>query len=367
MENEKLQIQFAGPQVKTKTIELIFWIISYISWPLLTINSCVSLRWLYKKKFMRIWTIKVVKDFSYLPFQMHQIAIYIVFNLSVVIIFFGCVYLFITTLIRKNQDTINGLIRIPTRFHFFPILCGFIMFTLGEADSDTTKEINSIYRAGFAISLIGLISMIYIYITTEFGQDNWVATFIIKKGVFSCLIVLFWYNFCYDIFYIHQALRPRGKRIFNWMKGCGLAFSIIFGLGSNVFSLLFKDILICCFNLIIYIGLTIFYYKYERKRFSYSYYYYYYNYDDYQYRYYIFNDKKNKGDGIVDFIMICISSILLIYLIAYFIKNSEIDKIKKINRSIEDINNEIKNLKIENENIKKEIKIIITDRIANAQ
>ena len=367
MESEKLKLQFDGPQVKTNTIELIFWIISYISWPLLTINSCVSLRWLYKKKFMRIWTIKVVKDFSYLPFQMHQIVIYIVFNLSVVIIFFGCVYLFITTLIRKNQDTIKGLIRIPTRFHFFPILCGFIMFTLGEADSDTTKEINSIYRAGFAISLIGLISMIYIYITTEFGQDNWVATFIIKKGVFSCLIVLFWYNFCYDIFYIHQALRPRGKRIFNWMKGCGLAFSIIFGLGSNVFSLLFKDILICCFNLIIYIGLTIFYYKYERKRFSYSYYYYYYNYDDYQYRYYIFNDKKNKGDGIVDFIMICISSILLIYLIAYFIKNSEIDKIKKINRSIEDINNEIKNLKIENENIKKEIKIIITDRIANAQ
>ena len=48
-------------------------------------------------------------------------------------------------------------------------------------------------------------------------------------------------------------------------------------------------------------------------------------------------------------------------------KNSEIDKIKKINRSIEDINNEIKNLKIENENIKKEIKIIITDRINNAQ
>ena len=147
------------------------------------------------------------------------------------------------------------------------------------------------------------------------------------------------------------------------MKGCGLAFSIIFGLGSNIFSLWYKDIIICVFNLLIYIGLAIFYYKYEAKSFNWNYYYsYYYSYSSYDYRYYSFNDKKNKGDGIVDIIMICISSFLLIYLIAYHMKNIGNETMK----DIENIKNQINNLKNENEvkikNAQKEIGIIITDR-----
>ena len=109
MENEKFQIhQYQQPNKNINIIvELVFWIISYVSWLLLTINSCVSLGWLYRKKYMRIWTINVSKKYEYLPFQMYHMIIYIVFNFSIVIIFFGCVYLFITTLIRKNQDTIK--------------------------------------------------------------------------------------------------------------------------------------------------------------------------------------------------------------------------------------------------------------------
>ena len=83
------------------------------------------------------------------------------------------------------------------------------------------------------------------------------------------------------------------------MKGCGLAFSIIFGIGSNTFAFFYKDILICFFNLLIYIGLTIYYYKYEAKKnfdINYIYYdaYYYYRIDDYKYRLYSFNIKKIK-------------------------------------------------------------------------
>lgn len=363
MENEKLQNQENDLQNKENSkVELIFKIISYISWLLLLVNGCVSLRWLYKKKYMRVWTISVIKKYEYVPFQMYHIIIYLVFNFFIIILFFGCAYFFMATLFQKNNDAINKLFKIPVSFNFFPILCAFIMFILGELKAEETKEINSIVRAGFAISLIGLISMIFIYISTEFDKENWISNLLIKKGVFSALIILFWYNTCYDIFYLHKALRPTGKKIFNWMKGCGLAFSIIFGLGSNIFSFWYKDIIICIFNLLIYIGLAIFYYKYEAKTFNWSYYYYYEQYSAYDYRYYSFNDKKNKGDGIVDIIMICISIFLLIYLIAYHMKNIKDEAMK----NIDEIKTQIDNLKKENEikikNAQKEIGIIITDR-----
>ena len=363
MENEKLQNQENDLRYKENSkLELIFKIISYISWLLLLVNGCVSLRWLYKKKYMRVWTISVIKKYEYVPLQMYHIIIYLVFNFFIIILFFGCAYFFMATLFQKNNDAINKLFKIPVSFNFFPILCAFIMFILGELKAEETKEINSIVRAGFAISLIGLISMIFIYISTEFDKENWISNLLIKKGVFSALIILFWYNTCYDIFYLHKALRPTGKKIFNWMKGCGLAFSIIFGLGSNIFSFWYKDIIICIFNLLIYIGLAIFYYKYEAKTFNWSYYYYYEQYSAYNYRYYSFNDKKNKGDGIVDIIMICISIFLLIYLIAYHMKNIKDEAMK----NIDDIRTQIDNLKKENEinikNAQKEIGIIITDR-----
>ena len=363
MENEKLQNQENDLRYKENSkLELIFKIISYISWLLLLVNGCVSLRWLYKKKYMRVWTISVIKKYEYVPLQMYHIIIYLVFNFFIIILFFGCAYFFMATLFQKNNDAINKLFKIPVSFNFFPILCAFIMFILGELKAEETKEINSIVRAGFAISLIGLISMIFIYISTEFDKENWISNLLIKKGVFSALIILFWYNTCYDIFYLHKALRPTGKKIFNWMKGCGLAFSIIFGLGSNIFSFWYKDIIICIFNLLIYIGLAIFYYKYEAKTFNWSYYYYYEQYSAYDYRYYSFNDKKNKGDGIVDIIMICISTFLLIYLIAYHMKNIKDEAMKNIDY----IKTQIDNLKKENEikikNAQKEIGIIITDR-----
>ena len=363
MENEKLQNQENDLRYKENSkLELIFKIISYISWLLLLVNGCVSLRWLYKKKYMRVWTISVIKKYEYVPLQMYHIIIYLVFNFFIIILFFGCAYFFMATLFQKNNDAINKLFKIPVSFNFFPIFCAFIMFILGELKAEETKEINSIVRAGFAISLIGLISMIFIYISTEFDKENWISNLLIKKGVFSALIILFWYNTCYDIFYLHKALRPTGKKIFNWMKGCGLAFSIIFGLGSNIFSFWYKDIIICIFNLLIYIGLAIFYYKYEAKTFNWSYYYYHEQYSAYNYRYYSFNDKKNKGDGIVDIIMICISTFLLIYLIAYHMKNIKDEAMK----NIDGIKTQIDNLKKENEinikNAQKEIGIIITDR-----
>ena len=329
---EKINLNFDNTQ---NIIKSICWILSYISWLLLTINSCVSFRWLYNKKFMRIWTINVVTEYNYLPFQMYYIVIYIVFTFSTVIILLGCVYFFTITLIIKEEQIIQNIMNSYSQYHFFPILCAFFMTMLGEISTENkTNNYRDIYRAGLSISLIGLASMIFIYINTNFNKDDWIPNLLIKKGVYSCLIILFWYNFCYDIFYVHEANAISQEDINKWKKGCGLAFSIIFGLANIAFSYIFRDILYCSMNLLIYIGLVIFF-----------------NISDFN------KNNKNIGDNIVDFLIICVSFILIIVLCIL----NQNNKNKELIVTIENLKSDSKFKEI-NDKIKKnrdDIKLII--------
>ena len=49
----------------------------------------------------------------------------------------------------------------------------------------------------------------------------------------------------------------------KWVKGCSLAFSIIFGVGSLSFSFLFKDVMVSFMNILIYIGMAKYYFELE--------------------------------------------------------------------------------------------------------
>ena len=51
-----------------------------------------------------------------------------------------------------------------------------------------------------------VISMVFIYIMTDFTTIDWWAEYSLKKGTFSCLIILFWYNFCYSIYWVRYEL-----------------------------------------------------------------------------------------------------------------------------------------------------------------
>ena len=324
---EKLKILNLTFDDQQNIIKSICWILSYLSWLLLTINSWVSFGWLYREKYMKIWTIKVVIDINdhiYLPLQMYYIVVYIIFNISNVIILAGCVYFFIITLIKKDGQFIIKIMENFNKFHFFPLLLAFIMFILGESSVESPKDFTAVNGAGLAISLMGLASIIFIYIMTDLNEINWMANFFIKKGVYSCLIILFWYNFCYSIYYVHFANNPDDQNITNWMKGCGLAFSLIFGLCNLGFSFYFKDILICFMNFLIYIGLAIYFYIHNSSHF------------DENVEYASFHNKTNKGDGIVDMIIISLSFFMLIYFI-----------ILKVN----EFATELKNIKIKQEEI----------------
>ena len=302
---EKLNLNFSGGNV----LKSICWIMSYLSWLMLVITGWISIKWLDDDEYNVIWTIFVEKkkngydpyELHYKPFQMHTALVYIVFILTLLIILGGCIVFFVKTIFSKDDQVMNGMMGDFSKFHFFPLLCASALFIIGECiDQDIENEdhFKGMLVSGLVFSLIGLASLIFIYIMTDLNTNDWWVLLLLKKGTYSCLIVLMWYYFCYDIYYVHEIENenetPDKKQ--DWKKGCGLAFSIIFGIGSLAFSFVFKDLVACGMNLLIYLGLTICYFllhKDMRKN----------------------KDYNKNGDGIVDIIMLVLSVVLLVFLI----------------------------------------------------
>jgi len=260
---------------------------SILSWLLLAINNLASLKYLYRENFS-VWNIQKDPN-SFLkvsaaiytskklqssltppistsnslnnkdvPLQIYPQTIYKVFNFYFIITFIGCATLIYKTYIKKDQALIDGMFGKYSKYHFIPLLFAFSMSMLGETlklkdpDNDYDKlNPDDIAYAGLAISLVGLICIIFIYINTNINSNDWWVHYIFNKGTFSCLIILFWYNFCYDIYLIRFCNNPE-KTDIKWYKGINLAFSIIFGISSMVFSYVFKDIIICLINIFIY-------------------------------------------------------------------------------------------------------------------
>ena len=234
-----------------------FLIISIVSWLLLTVNNLASLKWLYREPYT-VWNIYAnEQNFGGLstPLQMVNTTIYKIFNFFFVITFIGCATLIFKSFIKKDQAVLDGMLGKYSKFHFIPLLFGFVMSLLGELlkKKNDDKDFNDdkIAYAGLVISLVGLACMIFVYIFTNINSNEWWVSYVLNKGTFSCLIILFWYNFCYDIYLVRHSNAPV-KTDNDWSKGINLAFSIIFGIGSIAFSYVFKDIIICLINIYIY-------------------------------------------------------------------------------------------------------------------
>ena len=334
---EKLNLNFSGGENVVKSI---CWIMSYLSWLLLVATGWASIKWLDEMPTRyddtpdpddyhvgwTIWTFFVWRSVDYrryhidplklyyLPLQMQVSLYYICFILTLIVITGGCIIFFVKTIFKKDDQVINGMMGQFSKFHFFPLLCASALFIIGECvdnDIDIFKtnwrddekdHKKKMYISGLVFSLIGLASFIFIYIMTDLNTNDWWVLLLLKKGVFSCLIVLMWYNFCYNIFYVHSYDKPDDEKMEDWMKGCGLAFSIILGIGSLAFSFVFKDLVACGMNLLIYIGLTVAYFRLPgelRKE----------------------KEANKNGDGIVDIIMLVLSVAMIVLLLIKFREN----------------------------------------------
>jgi len=349
---EKLNLNFSGGDNVVKSI---CWIMSYLSWLLLVASGWASLKWLVQTPWRydydylinpdpdnikwgwTIWGFFALRTYEigtqdkdplkegYYPLQMQVSLYYICFILALIVITGGCFVFFYKTICKKDDQVINGMMGQFSKFHFFPLLCASALFIIGECVDNLDKEhwladdekkedhFKNMYISGLVFSIVGLASFIFIYIMTDLNTDWWVLI-LLKKGAFSCLIILMWYSFCYDIYYVHYYDRVSSKRddqnydddddsnLLDWIKGCGLAFSIIFGIGSLAFSFVFKDLVACVMNLLIYIGLTVAYFRLPSEARK-------------------LKEFNKNGDGIVDIIMLVLSVAVIVLLLIKYREN----------------------------------------------
>lgn len=298
---EKLNLNFNGSE---NIIKSICWILSILSWLLLIITSWISLKWL--KEDSIIWTIIALRTEmngisigQYYPIQMQISLIYIVFILTMIITLAGFIIYMIKSTYKKDDSVFTGMIGPFSKFHFFPLLCVSALFIIGECYEPVKLLTKNHFMKDLAISslvftIIGLCSLIFIYIMTDLNTD-WYILLTLKKGTYSCLITLMWYNFCYLIYQIRTLDTPND--LINWAKGCGIAFSIIFGLGTLIFSFIFKDLVMSGMTTLIYIGMTVYYFSLSKLQ----------------------RDFYNKNaDGIIDIIMMVLSVALFVLMIIKF-------------------------------------------------
>jgi hypothetical protein len=338
---EKLNLNFSGGDNVVKSI---CWIMSYLSWLLLVASGWASLKWLVQTPSpyddgavethwgwtiwgffaWRTYTIRNQDydplEYKYYPLQMQVSLYYICFILALIIITGGCFVFFYKTICKKDDQVINGMMGQFSKFHFFPLLCASALFIIGECvDQDLEDEdgpfehFKKMYISGLVFSIIGLASFVFIYIMTDLNTNDWWVLLLLKKGAFSCLIILMWYSFCYDIFYVHYYDKITSNddpnydpnddsKMWDWRKGCGLAFSIIFGIGSLAFSFVFKDLVACVMNLLIYIGLTVAYFRLPSE-------------------FRKLKEFNKNGDGIVDIIMLVLSVAVIVLLLIKYREN----------------------------------------------
>ena len=273
-------------------LKSICWILSYLTWILVAVNNLASLKYMYMDDPSQIWGIHIIQvEREYFPIQMDRIVIYIVYNIWIFISIIGCAAFIIKTLFKKENSVIDGMMGKFSQFHFFPLLCAFIMIILGEI-IDYDKNAKHIINTGLSFSLFGTASMVFIYVMTEFKTQDWWAEYTLKKGTFSCLVILFWYNFCYDIYWVRYVTEEPSQ---NFTKNCGMAFSLLFGIGSLAFSVVYRDIIMSFMNFLINIGMAKYYFELGVDT--------------------SLKDYNKNGDGAIDILVSVLSLIWFLYLV----------------------------------------------------
>ena len=256
--------------------KLTFKILSIVSWLFFIGTGIASIVYL-SNEYKIIWTIEKKSFYrsseaECYPLQMNNTIIYIIFLITIV---FGILAL----AFFLNKDIFDNMHKNWTRLHFFPLIIVSFLFLLGEGFYPLYKNyldhnknysryyshIHSVRIFGFCLSAIALVALIFIYYMTNFRRlkSKWYIIFTPKKGAYSCIITLLYYYFFYSLFQLIEISFPDmgQSKLILCKKVCSILFSILFGLGSIVFSILFKDLMVGVMNILINLGMTIYFFK----------------------------------------------------------------------------------------------------------
>lgn len=306
---EKLHLNFVGVGNIFKSI---CWILSIISWLLYLITGWIAIFgedykiWTIKKENQKYFHILEFKYYNlYLPILMDKSFVYITFIVTMSISSFAFFVYLVYSLFIKTNGVFNGMMGTISRFHFIPLICASALFIIGE-DTDDDKDPKDLVVASLIFSIIGFISLILTHFKTT--MDPWYISLIIKNGTFGCLIALFTYNICNSILQfgildyidkltfssIYKEIVKGKSKFLDFINNCGTSLPLTIGIVNIAVSFALKDFMISVMNLLIFIGCTIYYYDLADVTKDYF---------------------KDNGDGIIDIIMIILSSVAIALLI----------------------------------------------------
>ena len=192
----------------------------------------------------------------------------------------GFIIYFKNTTLNKNQNMLNGMLGEMSKYHS---VCLFLVTLLLISLNNPGRKASYVFSLIFSTLSYG--SLFFIYLKTEF-EANWYEMLTTKKGLFSCLIAFSFYSIFYSIGAIGSWKKEDGE---DFVKGSGISFSILIGLGNLGFAFFFKDILVAITNFLIY---------FEMGKYFYD------------------NKPSNiKADGVIDIIMAIASSGVIFYLL----------------------------------------------------
>lgn len=245
-------------------LSLSSWIILIITcWmPILVIglteNEIFKFFWLFEKKKENKEELKYNEKILDINF----VVFYIIIIITLVITTLGFL-IYIYSFYNQKEKILKGMFGPYSRFHFIPILFIDALFIIGESYSESIGGIK--YITTLIFTFLAIISLIYISLTTKMTSLRF-ATLTINKGAYSCFFALLVYNFGYTFsnYILSRKFEKENKKL-QFFKDSYLAFVIIIGIVNNAASLLLQDFMIAIINLLIYLGMTINFYKIDGK------------------------------------------------------------------------------------------------------
>ena len=254
---------------------LIYLIISYTSFALLIITGGIAYAQVHKIEGVCIFwdIITVIEKYTgnlIVPVIIYSPFLYIIFSVFLCFVFLSLILLIIY---RNDVGISEGMFGSITKFHFIPLLCASALYIIGECFSTKENKYNvKVWNMGdeffipsLIFSAIGLFSLLFIWYKTSISDTP--TRYVIKKGLYPSLTALFVYNLCYTIglfgyikSYENLTLDDLEAPL-RWVKGASIAFSVIIGIINLGISIFMKDLVLSVMNLLIYIGLTIFFFK----------------------------------------------------------------------------------------------------------
>jgi hypothetical protein len=176
-----------------------------------------------------------------------------------IILFLGFYHYAYLGLYKGDEYITNPLLDRVTKFHFVPLFLISFINIINQVIKlrSSVSYLESELIADLVFTIIALIFLIIVYAKTAL-EHNWYIVLTIKKGLFSCLIILLWHNFFYLIVLVGYAVQYNrmSSNILTFLKGSGIAGSLIVGIGGCIFSFVNKDLIAAATNFLLYVGMV---------------------------------------------------------------------------------------------------------------